>query len=520
MKKIYYLLAIFLIALMPLGAAQDANVLRLATDEDWETLDPAYAAGVQTGAMVAKLFDGLMRYDYSSTEVIPNLAESYEVSDDATVFTFTLHEGVRFHDGSELTAEDVKYSFERIVDPETASPVNWVLQDALITGTQAFIDGEAEEISGIEVVDPRTLRITLDAPYALFLFHLAMPATHVVPQAVASELGDQFSSNPVGTGPFRLAERVRDSSLSLEANEDYFAGAPTIAGAHYRIITDPLITWQEFTVGNLDVAGVPDALFNEITGDPQYEAMIETTPELAVFYWALNQRFEPFQDVRVRRAIAMAIDREAILEGPYNGKDLLANSPIPPGLPGYEELPGIGYDPEGARQLLAEAGYPDGFALTIWSSRSPTTIAVNELIQFFLSEVGINADINQVDFGTLIDAAISGTAPAFLLSWYADYADAYNFLHPLFVASNAQRYGYENPEVTALVEEAATEPELEDRIPLYQQANRLITEDVPVVYLRYPVSYYAVRPGVEGILNHPIFNADKFMLVDLSASEN
>ena len=438
------------LAVLSLGFAQ--GILNLSVTEEWETLDPAFASGVQTGRMVSRIYDGLMRYDYESTDVVPNLAESVDVNDDATVFTFTLRDGVTFHDGEPLTANDVKYSFERVLDPATASPLTWVLEDAGIAGTQAFVDGGADGISGIEAVDDLTVRITLDAPYAMFLHHLAMPAAHVVAEHVASQLGEgeDLSNNPIGTGPFMLTDRLRDSTLDLAANENYFAGAPHIDGVHYRIITDPLISWNEFLAGNLDESGIPSALFLDVVDDPQFADQIQTTDELAVFYFALNQRFEQFQDVRVRRAIAMAIDRQAIIDGPYNGTDTLANAPIPPGLAGYDEsIDAIPYDPEGARALLAEAGYPDGFEMEIWSTRAETTIAVNELIQFFLSEVGISATINQVDFGVLIENAINGRAPAFYLSWFADYADAYNFLHPLYVASGAQRYGYENAEVAA-----------------------------------------------------------------------
>ena len=506
--------AAILFALSVAASGAYAQTLNLATSEDWENLDPAFAAGVQTGAMVAKLYDGLMRYDFETTEVVPNLAESVDINDDATVFTFHLHEGVPFHDGSILTANDVKYSFERVVDPDTAGPLAWVFVDAGITGSAEFADGSADEISGIAVLDDLTVEITLDSPYAMLLYHLAMPAAHIVPQAVASELGADFSNNPVGTGPFQLGDRVRDSSLDLVAFPDYFAGPANIDGVHYRIITDSLIRWEEFLAGNLDSVGIPDAIFNEVVGNPEYEDMIISQAELATFYWAFNQRVEELSDVRVRRALSMAVDREAILAGPYNDKDVLANGPIPPGLAGFQEREGIPYDPEGARALLAEAGYPDGFELEMWSSRTESTIATSELIQFFLSEIGVTATINQVDFGVLIDGAISGRAPAFVLSWYADYADAYNFLHPLYVASGAERYAYSNDEVTALINEAATLGDLEDRIPLYQQAEDLIVEDVPVMFFRHPVSYSAVSPDVDGLLTHPIFNADKFLLVE------
>jgi ABC-type transport system substrate-binding protein len=504
---------VFIALLASFAGAQ--GTLRLAVSEDWETLDPAFAAGVQTGAMVATLFDGLMRYDYESTDVVPNLAAEIAVNDDATEFTFTLHEGVSFHDGSPLSAEDVKHSFERVVDPETTSPVAWVFTDARISGIDAFASGEAEEISGIEVVDERTVRITLDEPYAPFLFHLAMPAAHIVPRAAAAADVD-FSDNPIGTGPFRFAGRVRDSSLDLEANPNYFAGAPNISGVSYRIITDPLITWQEFTAGNLHVSPIPPALFDQVTGDPQYEPLIRELPELAVFYLAMNQNFEPFDDVRVRRAVAMAIDREALVSGPYNGAGIVASGPVPPGLAGFEEdLEPIPFDPEGARDLLAEAGLENGFDMTIWTSRNPTTVAVTELIQFFLGEIGVRVTLNQVDFGTLLDAAIAGQAPSYYLSWFADYADAYNFLHPLFVARGGE-FGYDNPELRELLAEAATLAELEARAPLYARSNRLVAEDTPLVFIYYPLTYYAVAENVTGILNHPIFNAEKFTQVALS----
>ncbi len=516
MKRLFVLLIALLLGVFTLASAQ--GTLNLSTNEDWETLDPAFASGVQTGAMVAKIYDGLMRYDFFSTDVVPNLAENLDVNDDATVFTFTLRDGVKFHDGSTLTANDVKYSFERVLDPATASPLTWVFEDAGIVGTEAFVNGEADGVSGIEVLDDKTVKITLEQPNAMFLFHLAMPAAHIVPEAVASKLtgGENMSSNPIGTGPFMLADRLRDSSLTLKAFDDYFAGRAHIDGVNYRIITDPLIAWNEYLAGNLDISGIPSASFLDIINDPKYDDQIETIAELAVYYFAFNQRIEELKDVRVRRALAMAIDRQAILDGPYNGTDQIANAPIPPGLAGYDpSIEAIPYDPEGAKALLAEAGYPDGFDMEIWSTRADTTVAVNELIQFFLSEVGVNATINQVDFGTLIDGAINGRAPTFYLSWFADYADAYNFLHPLYVASGANRYGYSNPEVADLLEQAVSKASLADRVPLYEEAQRIIVDDVPVLYIRYPVSYSVVRPGVEGVLNHPIFNADKFTQIEL-----
>src|SRR5690625_3251611 len=219
-------LAVAALALLFTASVAQAQTLNLATGEDWENLDPAFAGGVQTGAMVAKLYDGLMRYDFESSEVIPNLAREVVVNDDATVFTFHLHEGVPFHDGSILTAHDVKYSFERVVDPATGGPLGWVCVDALIVGAADFAAGEADEISGIAVLDDLTVEITLEEPYAMLLYHLAMPAAHIVPQAVAEELGADFSNNPVGTGPFMLGDRVRDSSLDLVAFDDSSPAAP------------------------------------------------------------------------------------------------------------------------------------------------------------------------------------------------------------------------------------------------------------------------------------------------------
>src|SRR5690625_1498938 len=208
-------LAVAALALLFTASVAQAQTLNLATGEDWENLDPAFAGGVQTGTMVAKLYDGLMRYDFESSEVIPNLAREVVVNDDATVCTFRLQEGVPFHDGSILTAQDVKYSFERLVDRASGGPLGWRPVAALIAGASHFAPGGPDAISGISVLDALTVQIPLEEPYAMLLYPLAMPAAHIVPPAVAAELGADSSNNPVGTGPSMLGDRVRDSSLDL-----------------------------------------------------------------------------------------------------------------------------------------------------------------------------------------------------------------------------------------------------------------------------------------------------------------
>ena len=225
------LLVTFLLSLFIAGLAQ--GVLRLASTEDWETLDPAFASGVNTGAMVAKLYDGLMRYDYDAVEVVPNLAEDFEVNEDSTEFTFTLKEGVTFHDGSPLTANDVKYSVERVLNPDTASPVSWVFGDTTLEGAQAFIDGEAEAVSGVEVVDERTVRFTLDQPYALFLNHLAMPAAHVVLSeervSLRGQTSPQIRSAPalsrLPTGPGTRASPLKRLKTTTTAHQPWSASS-------------------------------------------------------------------------------------------------------------------------------------------------------------------------------------------------------------------------------------------------------------------------------------------------------
>src|SRR5690625_4041017 len=225
MFKRVLLAAVILALLVPMAFAQ---TLKLATGEDWENLDPAYAGAVQTGAIVSKLYDGLMRYSYESTDVVPNLAERFEANDEATEFTFYLRKDVKFHDGTPFTASDVKYSFERVLNPDTGSSLGWVFADALITGARELAAGEAAEVSGIEVIDDHTTRMRGDGPDSLLLHRLSMPAAHVVREQIASELGEDLSSNPVGTGPFIFESRGRDSNLVLKANKDYFAGAPKI----------------------------------------------------------------------------------------------------------------------------------------------------------------------------------------------------------------------------------------------------------------------------------------------------
>ncbi|MEC9488121.1 MAG: ABC transporter substrate-binding protein [Halanaerobium sp.] len=388
---------------------QYGGTLNLSNNTDWDTIDPAYCSGFDAGAMAVKIFDGLVRFDYYSNDIVPCLATSWDTSEDGTVWTFYLRKGVKFHNGREVTAHDVKYSFDRLFDPETASPGTWAFD--MIAGAQDSLDGVTDELTGVKVIDDYTVQFTLSYPFGLFLKHLTLPYALVVPQEVVAEYGDRFSEHAVGTGPWKLTKWEHNYELILDANEDYFDGRPYLDRIVYRVIPEPMTSFAEFEAGNLDFSSIPDAEWDRVMSDPEYEPYIHEMTELSTYYLALNCGIEPLDDPKVRRAVSMAIDRQTIIDTLRRGTDTLATGPLPPGIEGYVKRDPIPYDPEGAKALLAEAGYPDGFDIEIWSTTSSVTVRMVGAIQAYLKQVGINAEIVKNEWGVFFSAAQKGEVP-------------------------------------------------------------------------------------------------------------
>ncbi len=490
---------------------ENPSYLHLRLSEDPTTLDPAHIVDVQGGVVAAKIFDGLVSYD-DKARIIPGLASSWSISKDGRVYTFHIRKGVRFSNGRELTSADVKYSFERVLSPATNSPRTWLFDR--IKGARRFMDGKSADVSGIKTPGAHRLVIELSAPFGPFLGLLAMPGAYVVPKEEVKKYGTHFSDHPVGTGPFILVRWEHGSRITLRANRAYFGGAPEAAGITYRVIPEELTAVAEFERGNLDALKVPAPEFRRYSQDPRWSKRLLSQVGLNTYYLGMNCRRAPLNDVRVRRAISMAIDRKRILDTIYEGRGVLANGPVPEFLlpSGSRDFP-YKYNPAEAKRLLKEAGYPRGISLKIYIGNEQETLDMVEVIQQYLADVGIRASIIQLEWSAFKQAIDNGDADLFWLSWQADYPDPENFLYPVFYSGNAgpagNRARFRDKVFDGLITRAETEPDTKKRMELYRQAQARVVEMAPWVFFWHKKDYVVLGPRVRGYRLYPISNSDK-----------
>jgi peptide/nickel transport system substrate-binding protein/oligopeptide transport system substrate-binding protein len=468
------------------------------------TLDPAAATDIYAVPVVQQLFDGLVQFD-ADLNVLPAIAKFWSASHDGMTWTFYLRQGVKFHNGRELTARDVIYSFTRILNPKTKSPRTWLFER--VQGAREFLAGNAERVEGLRALDDYTLQITLLQPYAPFVTILAISQASVVPQEETERLGVQFGHQPVGTGPFRFVSWVSGKEINLKAHNEYFERRPFLDRLQYRIFKtgDRLAMLAEFEKGQLEDVGVPDQERQRLLGDARYRFFRK--PLLTTLFLWMNMHSGPLSHPQVRQAINYAINREAINSAVRQNRFVQARGILPPGMPGYNpEVPGYAYDPARARQLLAEAGYPadKGFpTLELWSSvSSPTALAEHQAIKRDLQHVGITVELRTAESWKQFKTEILGKRPHALYrsAWYADFPDPDNFLFTLFHSQSANNYAnYSNPEVDRLLEQAQREVDDFTRLPLYRQAEALIMADAPTVNLVYYTFEHLFQPYVKGV---------------------
>lgn len=440
-----------------------------------------------------------------SSEIVPSLAESWEISGDALTYTFHLRQGVKFHNGEELTADDVEYSFTRQLSVEGAVNTDFLAQ---IKGASQLLEGTADQLEGFETVDDYTFTITLSEPYAGFLACLSTPGCSIYNREATEAADDQFGLDPsvtVGTGPFRLTDWTINDQLVLTRYEDYWKGPSELPGVVIRIVPDTETQRMMFESGELDVVDLdylPDAVDDFTT---RYPDQIVSGPRVGTTYFTMNQNIEPFQDVRVRKAVQMAIDRQAILDALYGGRGQVENGIYPHGLYGFNSsLPEITYDPEEAKALLAEAGYANGFEMQIAadSSASDATNQALEIIQAQLGEIGIQAEIQNMDESTWLATRNSGEMGSFMSTWTADYNDPDNFIYTFFGTpenTKLRSLNYSDTEVMERVQKARTIVDADERIAEYQALEeKIVTEDAAWVPMYSRTHSFAVSKRVQG----------------------
>jgi len=390
---------------------------RRALSSDPATLDPALARLIRQQVVMMNVFDTLLDIDPRTLRLLPRAAESWSVSPDGRTITFRLRRGMKFHNGREVTADDVKYSIERILTPEIASP-NARTWDRL-AGAQEFIGKQAREVSGIRALDRYRVAITSTVVDADFPLNFAgYTGLYIVPKEEVERLGREFGQRPVGSGPFIFVSWQRDTSVLLRANNDYWAGRPLLSALEFRIIPDPATAQAEFDTGRLDFMILSDATYRRYSEDAKWKPHVIELAELFTRHVGLNVTKPPLTDVRVRQALNHAVDKAALVRTVLASKAFAPTGIFPPSHPAYNRnLRGYDFNPQRARELLAQAGFPNGVDLELHGSSSPTTGRWMEGIQRYWNDVGVRTRIVQQDFGVVIDRAGKGEIPTYVLSW-------------------------------------------------------------------------------------------------------
>ena len=480
---------------------------------DPRSLDPALSTDVPTGRAVSYVFDGLVRLT-PDARVVPALAERWDVSEDGTVYTFHLRQGVRFHDGTPFVARHVVRSFERVLDPQVRGGRGWPLFP--IRGAREFAGGSGTGISGLSAPNDSTVVIQLTEPLAVFTKLLAMPVASIVPDSTPANFGEQ----PIGTGPWKLVRWEHDDYLLFAANKEYFGGAPAEDSLMARIIPEPSTAVAEFDAGRVDVLYIPEDQTRQWEETDDRRARLQSAPGLRLWYASINVNRGPLRDPRVRRAINHAVDTETILQQLIGGRGSLASGVIPPSLEGADTTRApYRFDPAEARRLLTEAGFPNGIDIELWSSATPPFPRVAEAIQAYLAQANIRATLVQREAAAVREASRNGQVDMHLKDWFADYPDAENFLYPLLHGSSAGVGGnvsfYSNPTYDAIVSNARREQDDSTRIALYARADSLSFADAPMLYLFFYRELYAIQPWITGFEVPVIFNGQDMRGVEI-----
>jgi peptide/nickel transport system substrate-binding protein/oligopeptide transport system substrate-binding protein len=471
------------------------------------TLDPARIADAYGRSVAQQIFDGLVQFDQTLT-VLPALARHWKGSRDGLTWTFTLRQGVKFHHGREVTADDVVYSFSRLLDPAVKSGAADLFSG--IRGAAEYQAGRAPTVSGLTAIDRYTVQVALSQATGSFVAAAAVGHAKIVPREVVEHLGEGFGSQPVGTGPFKFVGWERNKEIVLGANPDYFQGGPRLGRIVYRIYTGERADsiYDDFKRGELEDAPPPTHLspeaFRRVVTDPTHVYVKRSLQ--SVRFYGFNVKAKPLNARLVRQAIAHAVDRETINGELYQGRVLTARGILPPGMFAYNpKLVGYPYDPPRARALLAQAGFPEGRGLapvTIWSTvKDERVVREHELIRKNLEAVGIRAEFHyQTDWPTFSRLLNERKLPGFLYAWFADVPDPDSFLSKLFHSTSRWNYtGYANPAVDELLVRGRRTGDPLQRAEIYRRAEQLIMDDAPVLPVWHYVYERLFQPYVRDV---------------------
>ena len=472
---------------------------------DPPTLDPHLTTDTTSSFVVVELFSGLVTLN-TDLELVPDIAERWEISADGLQYTFYLRPNAKFHDGKPVTAQDFKWSIERAAAPETASPVaDTYLND--IVGALDYIKGDATEISGIRVVDDTTLSITVDQPKAYFLAKLTYPTAFVVDRATVEAGGRGWTDNPNGTGPFRLKEYKIGERIVLERNEHFYREPAKVDTILLNLAGGQSMAMYEND--EIDITGVSLFDLERVLdpNEPLNKELVVAPPDFSISYIGFNTSMAPFDDPKFRQALNHAIDKELIATEVLSDLVVPAFGILPPGFPGYNEnLVGLRHDKELAQRLLNESNYADAesrprIVITVPGTGGTIGLDLEVVIEMWRQVLGVEVEIQQVEWATYLEDLNDAKFQAYAgLGWQADYPDPQDFLDILFHTDSALNHGaYSNLELDAILERARTQQDPLERISEYRRAEEIIVEDGAWVPLWYTGErHLLLKPHVDG----------------------
>lgn len=475
------------------------------------TLDPAIGYNWQNWPMMRTLFSRLLTYEPGTTKLMLDAAESYHVSNDGTEYLFKLRPDVKFYDGSPVTAEDVAFSINRVVDPATASPGQSFYSS--LAGYDAVVNGKAKEVSGVKVHDAHTISFTLTEPNVVFLQVLAMNFSNIVSKKAVAKYPHDVAHHPFGSGAFYLESWRPGNEIVFKKNPHYFRpGIPYLDEIRFELGIDSLTAYFKLLRGEVDLLGdnIPGSQLAVVRSNPRYKKQLVVGHPLETSYITLNTQMKPFDDVRVRRAINMAIDKEAIVRV-INGRGKPTNQVLPPAMPGYDPTyKGYPYDPTKAKQLLADAGYKDGFETELYSMNSDPNPRIVQTVQAQLASIGVKVKLRILSQAQVISiAGTPGKAPMVWsggLAWVDDFPDPSDFYGPILGSASAVKGGwnwafYKNPALDKLAADANAmyKPDQhEARLALYRKIFRQVMDEAPWVPVFNEVDYTMHSTNVQG----------------------
>ena len=472
---------------------------------DPPTLDPHLTTDTTSSFVVVELYSGLVTLN-TDLELVPDIAERWEISSDGLQYTFYLRPNAKFHDGRQVTAQDFKWSIERAAAPETASPVaDTYLND--IVGALDYIKGNATEISGIRVVDDTTLSITVDEPKAYFLAKLTYPTAFVLDRANVEAGGRSWTDEPNGTGPFRLKEYKIGERIVLERNEHFYREPANVDTILLNLAGGQSMAMYEND--EIDITGVSLFDLERVLdpNEPLNSELIVAPPDFSISYIGFNTSMAPFDDPRFRQALNHAIDKELIASEVLSDLVVPAFGILPPGFPGYNDsLVGLRHDKELAQQLLNESNYADPdtrprIVITVPGTGGTIGLDLEVVIEMWRQVLGVEVEIQQVEWATYLEDLNDAKFQAYAgLGWQADYPDPQDFLDILFHTESALNHGaYSNPDLDVILERARTLQDPLERIEEYRKAEILIVEDGAWVPLWFTGERHVLlKPHVEG----------------------